>query len=131
MDDALKKAKEEQKKKARKKIDEINEKLKACDDVKQKLVRCRKKLENEIDSWQRAQRKLNNGSKCAKIIITDQFEGEMAKGLKTHIDQMNNDIKSGISAAEALSEDTQTQIDALNTYANNLKSQKSSWSAKL
>lgn len=123
--------KEEEKKRAKKKIEEINEKLKESAEIKQKLTKYRKKLENEIDSWKMAQRKLSGGSKCAKVVITDQFEGKMANGLQTCMSQVKKDIKSGISAAEALSDETQTQINALETYSSNLRSQKSIWAAKL
>ncbi len=55
----------------------------------------------------------------------------MANGLRKHIADVRNDIKSGISAAEELSSEVQRQIDALENYHDTLSSQKSTWAAKL
>ena len=131
MDEKQKMLEEQQKKRARKKIDEINKKLKECDDVKRKLIRKKGKLDGEIDTWQSVQRKISSGTNCGKVVITDRFEGGMANGLRKHIADVRNDIKSGISAAEELSSEVQRQIDALENYHDTLSSQKSTWAAKL
>lgn len=131
MDEKQKMLEEQQKKRARKKIDEINKKLKECDDVKKKLIRKKRKLDGEIDTWQSAQRKISSGTNCGKVVITDRFEGGMANGLRKHIADVRNDIMSGISAAEELSSEVQRQIDALENYHDTLSAQKSKWAAKL
>lgn len=132
MDDLLKALADKAKKdEARRKIAEIDGKVSRCDEIRGNLRSCKSSLDNKISEWERVKNKLSSNSKYTKVVTTNVFEGEMAERLGEYMTNVNGDIKSGISDAERLSDELQTQINALEMYRGNLMASRAVWVGRL
>lgn len=132
MGDLLKDLADKMKKdKARSKIAEIDGKIRKCDDALSSLQGCKGALDNAISDWERMKAKLDGSPKYTKVVTSNVFEGEMADRLGEYMTEVHGDIKSGISDAESLSDEVQTQLNALDTYRGNLMDERRTWECQL
>lgn len=119
------------KEEARRKVAEIDGKVRKCDEVRGNLESCKTSLDNEISDWERVKTKLNSSARYTTVVTANVFEGEMAERLGEYMTDVNGDIRSGISAAESLSDELQTQISALDTYRGTLMANRARWASQL
>lgn len=116
---------------AARKISEIDSKVSKCDEVRSSLQSSKTSLDNKISDWERTKNKLDGNPKCTKVVTPNIFEGEMAERLGEYMTDTAGDIKSGISNADSLSEEVQTQLNGLDTYRSNLMAERARWASQL
>ena len=123
--------KKQRREEATRKIAEIDAKVKKCDDMRDDLKACKRRLDQKISDWESVKNALGRDPRYTKIVTSDVFEGNMAKRLGEYMRDVNTDIKSGITEAESLSDEVQTQISGLDSYRSSLMASRARWSNRL
>ena len=123
--------KKQRREEATRKIAEIDAKVKKCDDMRDDLKACKTRLDQKISDWESVKNALGRDPRYTKIVTSDVFEGNMAKRLGEYMRDVDTDIKSGITEAESLSDEVQTQISGLDSYRSSLMASRARWSNRL
>jgi len=95
------------------------------------LKACKTRLDQKISDWESVKNALGRDPRYTKVVTSDVFEGNMAKRLGEYMRDVNTDIKSGITEAESLSDEVQTQISGLDSYRSSLMASRARWSNRL
>lgn len=101
-------------------INEIDQKIRESNRVKETLSSCKSSLDSEVESWKNVRTTLNSDVRYTQIVTTDIFEGEMANRLKEYMNTVVSDINTGISDSSNLLSELETQISALVAYEGRL-----------
>lgn len=123
--------KQQRREEATRKIAKIDAKVKKCDDMRTDLEAIKTRLDNKILDWQSVKNALGRDSRYTKVVTSDIFEGDMAERLGEYMTNVDTDIKSGITEAESLSDEVQTQLSGLDSYRGNLMASRARWSNRL
>ena len=101
-------------------INEIDQKIRESNRVKERLSSCKSSLDSEVESWKNVRTTLNSDVRYTQIVTTDIFEGEMANRLKEYMNTVVSDINTGISDSSNLLSELEAQISALVAYEGRL-----------
>lgn len=105
-------------------INEIDQKIRESNRVKEKLSSCKSSLDSEVESWKNVRTTLNSDVRYTQIVTTDIFEGEMANRLKEYMNTVVSDMNTGISDSSNLLSELDAQISALIAYEGRLSAKR-------
>lgn len=105
-------------------INEIDQKIRESNRVKEKLSSCKSSLDSEVESWKNVRTTLNSDVRYTQIVTTDIFEGEMANRLKEYMNTVVSDMNKGISDSSNLLSELDAQISALIAYEGRLSAKR-------